>query len=121
MSKVKIIQSMKSRRLHREPLNIAPNVTIQESFSQPDFRGVRVYRFDAHLGATQAIDEQSIAQNPEVVDAARDHVIRAVIRQLYGEINDALIDLLIELRKESYEYARPATKIVEDLIDMTSY
>lgn len=121
MSKTKIIAAMCSRRLHREPLKIAPNVTIQESFSQPDFRGVRVYRFDAHLGATQAIDEHTLAKNPEVVSAARDHVIRAVIRQLYGEINDALIDLLIELRKESYEYDRPATQMVEALIESTKY
>lgn len=121
MSKLKIIEAMRSRRLHREPLKVTPTITIQESFSQADVRAVRVYRFDAHFGATQAIDEHTLAQNPKAVQNARDHVIRAVVKELYGEINATLIQILIELRKENYEYNRPATQMLEELIESTEY
>lgn len=55
-----------------------------------------VYRIGVNLGAVQVISDESIRQNPQIVDYYKHAAARSVAEEVYGEIRKELMDTVVE-------------------------
>ena len=81
----------------------------------------REYAIIVRLGASQWIAEDLIKKSKgEVINHAIEHMKRAVVEELYGELRKDLFDLQMEMRNERNYYDTPSLKKLAEIMEKIS-
>jgi hypothetical protein len=71
------------------------------------------------LGATEHIDEEIYAQNPdEVMQMATNRIRRLVAHHVYGEVRDKLIELSLEMRRSISHRDEKSIRLIDEIFYM---
>lgn len=80
-----------------------------------------LYRIDVRLGANQFISDLELQKNPNIINQCKTLVGRGIAEEVYGEVRNDLIKIMIELRQVGLPYNNSSLRKIKELIEKISY
>ena len=121
---MKVIDNIKAiatgnRRYIDEPFHQITWKSEPVDYSLTKF--AKEYAITVTLGANEWIAEDLIrASDGQVIENAIQHMKRAIVEELYGELRRDLMDLQMEMRRELNYYDSPSLKKLVKIVEKIS-
>jgi hypothetical protein len=117
--KARLLENIEAKISGKRIANPSPIEYISYEQAKVDFHNSIELKIFVSLGATELIDEEIYAQNPEeATQMAKSRIRRLIAHHVYGEVREKLIELSLEMRRSISHRDEKSIRLIDEIFYM---